>query len=450
MQTDNIRSMPKVNGLPFFGGMHRMRLDPLAFLTSARKDPVVLLGRLPWKRYYLINDPHLIEAVFLDHTGTFQMTRDSDVLRALFDKSIFMLKGEAWITRRRLLHPAFHSSRFAQLVSAMSEPIQATLNSLRHSATTRQTIDIEALALDLVQQVIVRIMFGQDFKESGELLRNVFNTGMTYRQSRRWSLANLPLWVPTPRNVDFRHSLSELNRIMRQIVAEHAENPTQSASLLTLLFEVRDPDTNTGLTESQIVEEVKTIFNTGYVTTAVAVAWTIYAISSHPQIEEKVREELSEVVTGSVPSFDEAKKLKYLSRVVKESLRLYPPGWMTTRRVSKDTVLGDYLLRSGSTIVMSQYVSHRDPAMWDHPEEFDPARFEEPTKDERPKFAYYPFGAGPRQCIGKEIALLELMAIIPALLKCYRFTLIADQEVGMWPLSALKPRLGIQARIEAS
>ena len=441
--------MPKVNGLPFFGGMHRMRLDPLGFLTSARKDPVVLLGRLPWKRYYLVNDPRLIETIFLDHTGTFEMTRDSDVLRALFDKSIFMLKGEAWITRRRLLHPAFHTSRFSELMAEMSEPIRAALKSLRHAASTQQIIDIEAAALDLVQQVIVRIMFGQDFKESGNLLRKVFNTGMTYRQSRRWSLANLPLWVPTPRNVGFRESLSELNRIMRQIVAEHNDRPQHSTSLLTLLFEVRDPHTGKGLTEAQIVEEVKTIFNTGYVTTATAVAWTIYAISGHPQVEEKVREELGEVMIGAVPSFEEAKELKYLSRVVKESLRLYPPGWMTTRRVRNDTMLGDYLLRAGSTIIVSQYVSHRDPALWDHPDEFDPTRFEPPSQDRRPKFAYYPFGAGPRQCIGKEIALLEMMAIIPALLKHYRFTIIPDQEIGMWPLSALKPRFGIKARIEA-
>lgn len=376
------------------------------------------------------------------------MTRDSDVLRALFNKSIFMLKGEEWTQRRRMLHPAFHSSRLPQLAATMVEPIRETLDLLGQAALTRRAVNIEAVALDLVQRVIVRIMFGQDFKESGELLRRVFDTGMSYRQSRRWALVNLPLWMPTPQNRRFHGALRELNRIMRQIVTAHSVTPQDSVNLLTLLLEMRDPQTQSALTEEQIVEEVKTIFNTGYVTTATAISWTIYAIGSHPQIEQQVRQELDEMVAGPVPSFEESQKLVYLSSVVKESLRLYPPGWMTTRRVREDTRLGDYLIPAGSTVIMSQYVSHRDPAMWERAEEFDPTRFRQPSQKERPQFAYYPFGAGPRQCIGKEIALLEMMIILPALLKRCRLRLMPDQEIAMWPLSALKPRHGIHVRVE--
>jgi cytochrome P450 len=433
--------VPTVAGPPWIRGMYRMKADPLRFLVeSSFLGAVVRLGRLGLTPFFQINEPALIEQIFLDPTGTFVMTRDSDVLRALFDGSVFMLKGAAWQKRRRMLHPAFHSSRFGDLARGMAEPVVDALSLLSGAAARGETVDLEDVALDLVQRVIVRILFGRSSKESGDLLREVFTIGMTFRQRRRWSPVRLPLWVPTPRAKRFRAALAELNRIMHDIVEAHPT--TDEANLLTLLLEARDPDTHEPLTGHQVIEEVKTIFNTGFVTTATAICWTVYAIASHPDVEETLRREIDEHVAGAVPTFDECCSMPYLDAVINETLRLYPPGWMTTRRVARETLLDRCPLPRNAIVIMSQYASHRRLPRWTDPERFDPGRFV-PPGSARPSGTYYPFGIGGRRCIGREISLLELRVIVPALVKAFRWSVAPGARVETWPLSALMPRHGV-------
>jgi cytochrome P450 len=347
-----------------------------------------------------------------------------------------------------MLHPAFQAARFGDLARGMAEPIRATLASLRAPAASGETIDLESVALDLVQRVIVRIMFGKASQESGDLLRDVFFCGMTFRQRRRWSPMRLPLSAPTPKARRFRAALAELNRIMRNIVDAHPA-VTDEANLLTLLLEARDPQTHEPLSAHEVVEEVKTIFNTGFVTTATAICWTMVTIASHPAVEASLRREINERVAGEVPTFEESRALPYLSAVINETLRVYPPGWMTTRRVARSTVLDGFALPRRAIVIMAQYASHRNPWRWSDPERFDPDRFAGPGAA-RACGTYYPFGIGGRQCIGKEIALLELGVILPALLKRYRWTLAPEARIETWPLSALTPRHGVLMKLRTT
>jgi|tagenome__1003787_1003787.scaffolds.fasta_scaffold20984451_4 cytochrome P450 len=443
-------TVPRLAGLPRVGQLHRMLSDPLGLLTAAqRRGPVVELGRLRGERYFQVNDPRFIHAFFHD-TETFHMTRDSDVLKALFVDSVFMLKGKAWVERRRLLNPSFHSSQLPALAESMVPPVEEMIARWRRLAAAGEAIDLEREMLALIQKVIVKIMFGRDFDKDVDVLRTAFDIGMTYRQRRRWAPWRLPMSLPTPRNRRFHAALSQLNAIMREIVeAARREGSDRADNLLHLLLNARDAESGAVLSDAQVAEEVKTIFNTGYVTTATALTWILYALARNPEVEEEVRAELAANLDGRQPTFQDRERLRFTGRVVDETMRLFPPAWMNTRRAARDVSLGSYLLPAGSVVIASQFTAHRDPEHWPDPERFDPDRFLPEAVAGRPRFAYFPFGGGPRQCLGGRVAMLEIMIILPMLLQSFRLRLPAGLEAGLWPLSILKPRRPIPANLTA-
>lgn len=430
---------PAMPGLPWFGGIARMKSDPLGYLCDARdKGPLVVLGRLGGRTFYQVNHPELIRDVLTAPDSEIDMTRDSDVLKALFNQSVFMLKKEAWRLRRAQLQPAFRASFLPNLFEAAKEEIARTVRDFDTAADRGDTIDCTIAMTDLVPRMIARMMFGVDFPGTVDQMREVFDYGMSYRQRRRWAFANLPLWVPNQANRKFVAALAALNRNIAEIIARYRADPPARVTLLTMLMEGCDEETGTHLTDVELLDEVKTVFNTGYVTTATAAVWIFDLLTRHPAAMARVVAEIDAVTGGRSPGYADLKQLSYTEAVIHESFRLYPPGWLTSRRVESPVMLGGYPLKPGSVLIISQYALHRDPSLWTAPDRFDPERFLGGAPGRQHKFAFLPFGAGPRICIGRGVAMMELKLILALLLRRFRFEPADPGSPALEPLSILR------------
>lgn len=443
------REIYRVKGLPYFGGLYEMRRDAPEFLLKCSQlGAVVKLGKLSGKNFYLVSDPGLIHEIFLDKKDEFMMTRDSDVLKALFEDSIFMLKGDAWTKRRALIAPVFSQSFLPELIRNMESSVLRFVERWQTlSASPDAVIDLEKEMMLLTQEIIVKVMFGSEFRESVDELKEAFETGMVYRQKRRWGFFKLPMNWPTPASRKFRDVLNRLNDVIETIIDDYSRRSEQPHCLLSILLGIRDEESGSPLTRKEVREEVKTIFNTGFITTATALTWLFHLVSQNPGVRDKLIAEYHDILQGRLPDIQDMSRMSYTKMVLDETLRLYPPGWMTTRKTDHNVVLGGYTIPKNSILIMSQYASHRHPSYWEQPASFIPERFMDPALNDRSYYSYYPFGAGYRQCIGKRISITEIMMVVPAILQ--HFDLAPTPGIAEpWALSVLKIKNPVYLKIK--
>jgi cytochrome P450 len=261
-----------------------------------------------------------------------------------------------------------------------------------------------------------------------------------------------PHRVPTPRNRRFRTAMRTVDRAVYAIIAERRRDGGDEEDLLALLMGTRDEATGEAMGDKQLRDEVMTLFLAGHETTANALSWALYLISTHPPVERRLREELDEVLGADrrVPTIQDLPELTYTKMVVEETLRLYPPAWITNRQaVAEDEILG-HCIPAGCFVTLSPYVLHRHPNYWEHPDEFDPGRFASGQGDRRPRFAYFPFGGGPRQCIGQSMALVEAQLVLATVLGRCRLRSVSDRPVEAEALATLRPRGGLSMVVEAA
>lgn len=426
-------------GLPYFGGIVRMKQDPIPYLREAsRRGPLVRLGRLGGKSYFQVNDPDLVRAVMTAPREDVGMTRTSDVLGVLFGESVFTMQDEPWRKRRDELQPAFRTSNLPELFGSATREIELTADRFQEAADSGTPVDCSAAMLDLLQRMIVRMMFGVAVPETAEQLTRAFDYGLEYRQRRRWAIAKPPRWLPTSANRKFDDGVARLNASITEIIADYRANPPERAGLLRMLMECRDEATGAGWSDDELLAEVKTTFVAGWLTTTTAATWLFDLLGRHPGITARVTAEL-DALPGQRPLVhDDLHKLEYTEDTILEALRLFPPGWLLSRKVRRPYHLGGVQLRAGTVLLVSPYCLHRDPAHWNKPELFDPDRFRAGTHGEAHKAAYLPFGYGPRVCIGRGVAMMELKMIVATLLRRFTFTLVDDAPPQLNPVSFLR------------
>ncbi|MFJ9425459.1 cytochrome P450 [Streptomyces sp. NPDC101249] len=426
-------------GLPYFGGIARMRSDPIAYLGEAsRKGPVVLLGRLGRRAFYQVNDPDLVRSVLTAPRADVGMTRTGDVLGALFGESVFTLQDEPWRKRRDELQPAFRTSHLPELFGSAAGEVGRTVARLDAIAAARGSVDFSAALLDLLQRMIVRMMFGVAVPETAEHLTRAFDHGLEYRQRRRWSPAGLPLWFPTPANRRFADGVARLDRSIAEIIEDHRAHPPERAGLLKMLMECRDEATGAGWSDDELLAEVKTTFVAGWLTTTTAATWLFDLLARHPGVTDRVVAEIDALPADRPLGYEDLHRLEYTEDTILEAMRLFPPGWLLSRRVRRPCTLGGLRLDAHAVLLVSPYALHRDPAHWRDPQRFDPDRFRDRTHGEAHKAAYLPFGYGPRVCIGRGVAMMELKTVAAILLRRFRLTLVDPAPATLQPVSFLR------------
>jgi cytochrome P450 len=303
----------------------------------------------------------------------------------------------------------------------------------------RRNIHEEMMGLTLA--IVAKTLFDADVaeeaREIGEALEVVMDVNTDPRR-----LLFVPTWLPTPANLAMRRAARRLDRVIYRIISERRANKQDAGDLLSLLLHAQDED-GSRMTDTQLRDEAVTLFLAGYETTAINLSWTWWLLAQHPEVEKKLHAELAAVLGGRSPTFDHLPALRYLEMILTESLRLYPPAWSMVRMAIDDSEIGGYRVPAGCGVAVSQYVVHRDPRFFDSPDEFRPERWEGDLAKRLPKFAYFPFGGGPRICIGNSFALMEASLVLATVAQKFHLSLVPNQIVEPLPSITLRPKNGI-------
>lgn len=438
---------PSERGDILFGVAPEFWRDPLqALIGQWRRHGDVVRMRMGGSFYsYLLAHPDHVKYVLQDNNPRFgRHPHGSGALKPTIGEGLLTSEGSFWLRQRRLMQPAFHRQRLTRFGHVMTTEAEAIIDGWRAKAARREAVDVASEMMHLTLRIVARVMFSADVSlaELDQVERAV---GISLRYSIKLSQSylTLPLWLPFPLHRRFRGARADLDRIVYRMIDEHRQASTTSDDLLSMLLSARDADTGETMTDRQVRDEVMTIFLAGHETTAVALTWTFYLLSQHPEVARRLQEELVSVLAGRVPTVADLPLLPYTRAVVDETMRLYPPAWIVTRMPLADEVIGGYRVARGANVFMSPYITHRHPDFWNEPERFDPERFlgEGP---ERHRYAYFPFGGGPHLCIGNNFALLEAQLVLATIAQRFQLALVPGHPVAMEPLVTLRARYGMR------
>jgi cytochrome P450 len=346
------------------------------------------------------------------------------------------------------MQPAFHRQRLADLVGLMGDLTGAMLERWQDVTARDRPLDIAAEMRRLTREIIVKTMFGVDIGvDEADAVGQAFTTVTEYVTDQTTAVLLPPLHWPTPRNRQIERAQRLIDQVVYRFIHERRRNAENSGDIITMLLSARDQETGESMSDEQLRDEVRTIFFAGYDTTSNALAWTWYLLAQHPEIEQRMHHELTQVLGGRRPTFEDLPNLTYTRMVIQESMRLYPPGWMTSRTAVVDDEIQGYHIPAGAKIVLSPYVTHRLPTFWERPNLFDPERFTPERSAGRHRCAYIPFGVGPRLCIGTNLAMLEAPLIVAMVAQSFRLRMVPGHSVQLLPLITLQPRNGLPMRL---
>lgn len=417
--------------------------SPLEMFTElARHGDIVGIRVVNFKNIF-INDPSLIEEVLVGHPRRYYKGRVLRANRHVFGEGLLTSEGDFWLRQRRLVQPAFHRARIAAYAETMVEYAQRIMESWRSGEERDVHQEMMRLTLKIVAKTLFNADVARDTQDVGKSLELLLELGADFRRT-----LFVPHWVPTPTNLRIKREIAFIESILYRIISERRASGHDAGDLLSMLLHAQDED-GSRMTDKQLRDETITLFLAGHETTASSLSWTWWLLAQNPVVEAKLHSELDEVLDCRAPSMDDLARLPYTANVITESMRLYPPAWGLARIVVEDHELGGYPLRKGMGVAMAQWVVHRDPRWYDAPEEFRPERWEGDFVKRIPRFAYFPFGGGPRQCIGNSFALMEATLILATVAQKYRLRLVPEHPVVPLASITLRPRYGVRVVLES-
>jgi cytochrome P450 len=462
------RKAPGPRGAFLLGNLPAFERDPLKFVTDcAREHGDVVAMRFAGVPAFFLNHPDHVEAVLATNHRKFvkPMALKMSFFARLVGLGLITSEDEFWLKQRRLIQPAFHRERIKTYGEVTTGYAARMLESWRDGDVR----DVHEDMMQLMMQIVARSLFGADITgdaaDIGQALRVIgepFVSQLT--QTLEWLLlivarSESPLapsaavkrllktGLPTPSNRRFHVALEQLDRIIERLIREHRESGSDSGDLLSMLLQAQDED-GTRMSDRQIRDEAITLFIAGHETTAIAMSWTWYLLALHPEAEAKLHAELEEVLGGRTPTAADIPSLRFTEMVIKESMRLYPPLWGQAREAREDCEVGGYRVPAGAQVFMFQWVIQRDSRFFERPDEFVPERWDGDAAKRLPKFAYFPFGGGPRVCIGNGYAMLQTMLLVAETAQRFRLRLDPSHPVGLVPTITLRPRDGIKVILQ--
>lgn len=420
----------------------RFRKNPLSFLERmAREFGDISYLKLGRESIFFINHPDLIRDVLVTNHRNFAKGRAFARTRALLGEGLLTSEGDFHRRQRRMIQPAFHTQRIATFAAAMTRHAERTRRQWRDGA--RLEIVHEMMRLTLA--VVADTLFGADLEsEASEVGAALSATMESLSAMMLLPFVGVLEKLPLPPVRRMKACRSKLDEIVYRLINERRASGKQHGDLLSMLLIAQDEENvDVRMTDEQVRDEAMTIVLAGQLTTANALSWTWYLLSKYPEAETRLHEELDQVLGGRSPALADIQALSYVEKVIRESLRLYPPAWMTARRALGNYQMGDYVAPARSIVMMSQYVMQRDARYFREPLRFDPERWTPEFKVALPKYAYFPFGGGPRGCIGEGFAWMEMILVVATLAQQWKLRLRPGHPVVPQPLIALRPKHGL-------
>lgn len=438
------RLPPGPSGVGLYLSFRRIPRNWLGFLAELGKEyGDVSFFRLFGVPICFINKPEYIERVLVSGVSDFVKSRDYEPLKILMGNGLLTSEGEFWRRQRKLVQPAFHRERIAAYGEVMARYAEKVMAGWRDGETRDAHRDMMELTLGIVAKTLFDADVNSDAMEVGEAVESM----MERYSDLAWFTFFLPPVLLTPGNWFFHRTRRKLDTIIYRIIRARRESKSDPGDLLSMLLKAQAED-GSQMTDQQLRDEVMTLFLAGHETTANALAWTWYLLSLNPEAEARLHAELKEVLAGRSPRIEDLQQLRYTQTVVKESLRLFPPAWGVGRETLREIQLGEYRVPAGTNVFISQWVTQRDPRYFERPVDFLPERWTEEFEKQLPKFVYFPFGGGPRVCVGASFALMEVALLLAAIAQKYR--LAVDPTYPVVPLASvtLRPKHGIRVKLQ--
>jgi cytochrome P450 len=438
--------------VPLLGSLYTMRTDPLGSLTRTLREcgdraSVVF----PGQKGFMFFHPDDVKALIVDNAKN--VSKDTPgfaALKLLLGNGLVTSDGAFWLRQRRIAQPAFHRQKIYALGKRMVEYTERTAHEWSEAARMGRVVDVAESMMRLTLRIVGDTMLGADVdKEAADVGRNI--TLLLHELNQRIVRPWLPpLRIPTPANRRFVRAGESILTVIERAIADKRANPdSPGGDFLRMLIEARDEDTGEAMTDQQLRDEVGTIFAAGHETTANLLAWAFHWLSRVPDVRRKLVHELDTVLGDREVTAEDYPKLPYLRMVISETLRISPPVWIFSRRTTAPIELPGLTVPQGHLVFLSPYTTHRHPGFWENPEGFDPERFREGTHKDRPTLAYYPFGAGPRKCIGDTFALVEATLVLATLVRRFELELLPGSLPTPEPVITLRPQGGLRMRVRA-
>jgi len=445
LNTGSSKRPPARPGHFLWGVLPEYRRGPLAqFTKAAREQGDFVHLRFGPNSVYFLNHPAYIQHVLQQNHRNYRRQRfGNNIVKTVIGLNLLTGDGDLWLKQRRLIQPAFHRQRIAGFGQIMTEAALKHFEGWDRAATTGQWLNIHQEMMHITLEVVGKALFSVDLSAETSMLGQNFKVSLDYINYRLKRFFYTPLFIPTPRNRALKRAIKSINHLLQSMIDERRRTGEHKDDLMAMLLEARDEETGEGMSDQQLRNELATMIGAGHETTALALTWTFYLLSQHPDVEAKLLDELALVLGGRPPAVDDLPQLNYTRMVIEESMRLYPPAWSLVARepIEADEIAG-YPIPVKSSLIIVPYVTHRDPRFWDRADQFEPERFLPERAAERHRFAYIPFGNGPRKCIGYSFALTEAQLILATIIQHYQLTLKPGYPVEPDPIFTLRVKGG--------
>ncbi|HEV8560552.1 MAG TPA: cytochrome P450 [Actinophytocola sp.] len=417
--------------------LSRMARDRLEVMTwaSARYGDAVRL-RLGPKTLNFFNNPEHAKYVLADNAGNYLKGIGLVHARRALGDGLLTSEGELWKTQRKTIQPTFQPRRISKQAGTIAEEAAAMVDRLRARADSGP-VDVRHEMTELTLGILGRTLLDADlteFQSIGESFEHVQDQAIF----EMMSLSTVPHWIPLPGQLRFRRAQRDLQHVVDTLVADKAPVSAERDDVVSRLIEATKSESDPQVRRTRIRDEMNTLLLAGHETTASTLSWTFYLLDKHPEVAERVHAEAVEVLGDRLPTHDDLKKLSYTTMVVQEVMRLYSPVWIIPRIAREADTIGGFHVKAGADVLICPYTLHRHPDYWDHPTKFDPERFLPENVAGRPRYAYIPFGAGPRFCIGNTLGTMEAIFVIALIARELRLSLDPDHKVVGEPMLTLR------------
>lgn len=436
---------PSVKAGLFGGHFFKFRRQPTVVLSELAKLGDITFMRMFNQPSYFLNHPDLVRDVLITSNAKFEKGRALKRAKSLLGEGLLTSEGEKHLRQRRMIQPAFHRQRIAEYAKAMTEYAVR----MRDEWKDGEVRDIDKEMMRLTLQIVGKTLFNANVDDEADEVGQAMTTIIEMFDYLLIPFSELLEKLPLPQSGRFKKSKETLDKVIYEIIDERRKSGEDKGDLLSMLLMAQDEEDGSAMSDEQVRDEALTLFLAGHETTANAMTFTWYLLSQNPEKQAKLHEELDQVLNGKTPSMEDLPNLKYTEAVFAESMRLFPPAWAIGRLAIEEHKFGEYDIPKKALILLSPYVTQRDPRFWENADEFIPERwFEQSIKEAGNKLIYFPFSKGVRSCIGESFAWMEGILLVATLANKWKLNLMPEQKIGLNPLMTLRPKYGMKMKIE--
>jgi cytochrome P450 len=438
-------ALPRSNGWPLVGHVPEALHDPIGMISRVgRRGPLVRakFGPFTWLH---VRDPEAIQHILQHSPGRYGKSEDYAATALVVGNGLLTSEGDFWRRQRKLAQPAFHHARLKGFATTMARCADDAADELARIPVGHE-LDVHAAMMKLTLRVAGLTLFGVDLTGDAKTVGAAVDVALRFVDSASKMPFLMPLWLPLPSHRRFNEAMRDLHGLVNGIIESRRKSGERKDDLLAMLMEATDESGAERMSDEQLRDEVMTLLLAGHETTANVLSFTFHLLAHHRDARARLEEEGDRVLGGRAAAFEDTARLELTDRVMNESMRLYPPAWAFGRRALEDDVVRGVRIPKGTNIVVPIYHLHRDPTLWDRPSVFDPDRFSKERSAGRSRYAFIPFGDGPRVCIGKQFAIMEAKLLLASLARRVRFDRIDARPLRLEPTVTLRPRGGLYLR----